>query len=49
VERKRGAEQPWRGAALMRTIRDLGKSVVNQRDRFGLNPSSRSRIVVSAA
>ena len=35
------------GAKLMRTIRDLGKSVVNQRDRFGLNPSSRSRIVVS--
>jgi P27 family predicted phage terminase small subunit len=35
------------GAKLMRTIRDLGKSVVNQRDRFGLNPSSRSRLVVA--
>lgn len=36
------------GAAAMRAIRDLGKSLVIQRREFGLTPSARARIIVEA-
>jgi phage terminase small subunit len=36
------------GAASLRTIRDLGRSLILQRREFGLTPSARTRIMVEA-
>lgn len=36
------------GAAAMRAVRDLGKSLVMQRREFGLTPAARARIIVES-